>query len=346
MSEQEQIAAQQRAPTAIPGRLEVVPTLVAHADWGTAPAKRWQAQATLRNGRYIATAPQPVGDATTLLARLRATADDRTQPGGAVFVGFDFPIGLPAAYAEQVGVADFLTFLPSLGREECAAFYDFAERADEIGPYRPFYPRRPGGTRQHHLLAALGLDAVDKLRRRCEARHEDRAAASPLFWTLGAQQVGRTAIAGWRDVLAPGLRDPTLDVAIWPFAGRLDELLRAGRIVVAETYPAEVYHHLRITWPVTTPGRRSGKRSSIARQTVAPTLLRWADATGVALDPPLRAAIVDGFGPSPSGEDPFDAVVGLFGMLNVVLGRRSSGDPDDERIRRVEGWILGQRAAR
>lgn len=30
-------------------------------------------------------------------------------------------------------------------------------------------------------------------------------------------------------------------------------------------------------------------------------------------------------------------------MLNVVLGRRPPGEPEEERVRRIEGWILGQR---
>ena len=59
---------------------------------------------------------------------------------------------------------------------------------------------------------------------------------------------------------------------------------------------------------------------------------------------PLVAEIEDGFGAGASGEDRFDAVAGLFGILNVVLGRRPSGEPDDPVVRRIEGWILGQTA--
>jgi hypothetical protein len=33
--------------------------------------------------------------------------------------------------------------------------------------------------------------------------------------------------------------------------------------------------------------------------------------------------------------------VGLFGLLDVVLGRRSPGDPIDLAIRHIEGWIVG-----
>jgi hypothetical protein len=56
----------------------------------------------------------------------------------------------------------------------------------------------------------------------------------------------------------------------------------------------------------------------------------------------LQQAIRDGFGSGASGEDRFDALVGLFGVLNVVLGYRSPGELDWSEIRMVEGWILGQ----
>ena len=316
----------------------LAPTVVAHADWGTAPAKRWLVRAERRGDRYVAHAPEPVGEASGLLRRLHAGA----AGGGPVLVGFDFPIGLPRAYADAAGVTDFLDLLPRLGREEWAAFYDVAERPDEITRHRPFYPRRPVGARLHHLRDALGLAAADDLRRRCEARSPHRRAASPLFWTIGAQQVGKAAIAGWRDVVAPGLRDPTLDLALWPFAGPLAALLRSGRVVVAETYPGEVYHHFGLDWS-RPPGRPRGKRSQTARAAHAPALLAWADAAAVTLAPDLRIAITDGFGPSPDGEDPFDAAVGLLGMLNVAIGRRPPGEPADEATRRIEGWILGQR---
>ena len=47
--------------------------------------------------------------------------------------------------------------------------------------------------------------------------------------------------------------------------------------------------------------------------------------------------------PSPSTDARyhFDAVIGLFGMLNAVLGHRPAGAPDDQLVRRAEGWIFG-----
>jgi hypothetical protein len=109
-----------------------------------------------------------------------------------------------------------------------------------------------------------------------------------------------------------------------------------GRTVVVETYPAEFYRHLGIDLG------QGGKRSQAARRAAAFSLLRWADDAGVDVAPASRNDIEDGFGEHRDGEEPFDATVGLFGMLNVVLGRRAPGEPEDGRTRKIEGWMLGQ----
>lgn len=309
--------------------------LVAHADWGSNAARRRLAYALRQpNGRFIAYAPGPAGDPRALLARLRAFA-----PDGGILFGVDFPLGLPRRYAAIAGITDFAALLPELGSGRWAQFYDVAGHPDAISIERPFYPQRPGGTRQAHLIQALGMTTIDDLRRRCDLASAARRAAAPIFWTLGAQQVGKATIVGWRDMLgtarrarAPG--DATFPF-LWPFDGRLDDLLTAGRLVVAEVYPGECYHHLGVTL-------RGSKRAQATRAAAATALLAWADAARVALDPALRCAIDEGFGAAPGGEDDFDATVGLFGALNVVLGRRAAGEPGDEVVRRVEGWILGQ----
>ncbi len=314
--------------------MDTKPALIAHADWGSAPVKRWLARARLLpDGRYRALAPQPAGALNCLLSRLAAEAE-----GGAVLLGLDFPIGLPAAYAGHAGIRDFLVALPGFGQGGWADFYTPAEQPAEISLRRPFYPRRPGGARRHHLLDGLGLGGSDELWRRCDRLTFGRGSASPLFWTLGANQSGKAAIVGWREVLAPALLAGDPPLALWPFAGPLHALLRPGWIVAAETYPAECYHHLGLT----DGGKRWSKRRPADRIAQAPPLLAWAAAAGVELEPELVKAIETGFGPRPDGDDPFDATVGLFGMLNVVLGRRPPGEPNDETVRRVEGWILGQ----
>jgi hypothetical protein len=317
----------------------MLPSLVVHADWGTAPKKRWMTSAIRAGDRYTVGLPEPVGDTSTLLRRFRSIVLE-----GPVIIGFDFPIGVAASYAREAGVDDFLAWLPRLGAGKWVRFYDVAEQPEEISIHRPFYPFRPGGTRLCYLLDALRMGTADDLLRQCERPHEYRPAASPLFWTLGPKQVGKAAISGWRDVLEPGLREPELAVAIWPFSGFLSELLRPGRLVVVETYPEEFYRHLRVVWSSGLPAGEGGKGSQNARAASAPALLTWADRSGVDLHPILQDAIRNGFGPLPSGEDQFDATIGLFGMLNILLGYRVLDEPQGEEIRKIEGWIFGQRA--
>jgi hypothetical protein len=276
-----------------------------------------------------------VGELPTLLSRLCDRAG-----GGSVLMGFDFPIGLPAAYARRAGIERFKDVLPELGNGRWSRFYDVAESAEEISLERPFYPMRPGGTSQSHLVEALGVESMTDLLRDCERRNDTRGAASPLFWTLGGKQVGKAAIIGWEHVLAPALRDPDLDVRLWPFDGGLQELIAPGRIVIAETYPAEACLHLGMT----PPGSGWSKTSQGGRLAQREAMMAWVSGRPVELEPAL-ALIEDGFGASRHAEDPFDALIGLLSMLEVVLGHRAEGSPELDEVRRVEGWILGQQAA-
>jgi hypothetical protein len=261
---------------------------------------------------------------------------DRRQ--GSIFVGFDFPIGLPIAYAHLAGIDDFLLFLPEFGQRDWVDFYEVAERPEQINLHRPFYPNRPGGSRRRFLVDQLGLPPTETLHRQCEKEQESRRAACPLFWTLGAQQVGKAAIAGWRDLLAPGLRDQELDLAIWPFSGRLVNLFKPGRVIVAETYPAEFYTHLGLGGA----SKRLRKRIQESRREQADRLLDLQGELPLRFEPVLIEEIREGFGTAKDGEDRFDAVAGLLGMLNLLLGGRSIFEPDDPLIRRIEGWIFGQ----
>lgn len=108
-------------------------------------------------------------------------------------------------------------------------------------------------------------------------------------------------------------------------------------MVVAETYPAEVYRHLDLG--IRRHDRSKRRQRDRAKDTEA--IDAWAGKSGARLTDRLRVEIADGFGEDGSGEDRFDAVVGLFGMLNVVFGHSLAGEPDDD-TRRIEGWILGQ----
>jgi hypothetical protein len=188
------------------------------------------------DGRFTAEAARPVGDHMHLITSIRS----EIRSEGCALVGFDFPIGVPERYANAAGIEMFKSFLLELGTGAWADFFAVCRIAAEISIYRAFYPFRPGGTQQAHVLKALGLQHIDDLRRQCERKQNGRRAACALLWTLGANQVGKGAIVGWRDVLAPALRYDKY-VALWPFDGQLDGLLQPGKIVVAETYPAECY---------------------------------------------------------------------------------------------------------
>jgi hypothetical protein len=243
-------------------------------------------------------------------------------------------------------INSFPEALRCFGEGEWADFFHPAAMPEEIHLRRPFYPLRSGASRHFHLTSALEVNGMDDLRRLCDLDHPGRRAASPLFWTLGGQQVGKAAIHGWQAVLKPGLADPALGLALWPFSGRLETLLAKGRLVAVETYPAECYGHLGVVFSKRTRGVKSGKRVQADRAVNAGRLLALADRIRVSLEPPLHAALVDGFGPSPEGEDLFDTTIGLFGMINILLGHRPLYEPEDPVVRAIEGWIFGQEKRR
>ena len=318
--------------------MPVLPRLIAHADWSSNAKKRWICLAELdHQGSYRVRVPKTVGNPQSLFTELLKQAD-----GGNVFAGFDFPIGLPSAYAEKIQIRDFRSLLPELGHGVWADFFEVARERDEIGPLRPFYPMTPGkkaGVRkQNHLLKALQTKSIEDLLRECEKSTDTRAAASSLFWTLGAKQVGKAAIVGWRDVLIPALQNSKVDVAIWPFDGSLFDLLSNHKITVAETYPAEACLHLCMS----PPGSGWSKTNQADRASQGEHIRNWLCSRKVHAESQLLKMIGAGFGPSKDSEDPFDAFVGLLSMLEVVLGHRAPGDPCIKQVRSIEGWILGQ----
>jgi hypothetical protein len=219
----------------------VKPTLVVSCDWSVSPRKRWLAAARLSpNAFYEVTAPTPVNQLRGFFPSLRELA-----PTGPILAGFDFPIGIPRFYARRAEVAHFTVLLPQLGEGRWADFYRVAETAEQVSVTQLFYPKTPGGTSKRHLVEGLGAGSASDLLRACDFATAARGKACEIFWTLGANQVGRAAIAGWRDLLAPAVRDGS--IALWPFDGSLSDLLDGQRIVVAEIYPAETYGHVSLS---------------------------------------------------------------------------------------------------
>lgn len=317
-----------------------LPELVAHADWSANPSGRQIVIARRVSMQYAASAVRPVGILSDLLPALLAEAG----PSGTALLGVDFPIGLPHAYAAKAGLAGFRAALKEFGRGRWRKFYEPAATSAEIAITRPFYPARPGAkgsvTRQD-LPAAFGLESYDALHRLCDRGYPGRAAAAVLFWTLGGNQVGKAAISGWRDVIAPalhGVQRRRTRLRLWPFDGPLATLLEQPGVVVAETYPGEIYGHFCMD--IAAP--RRSKRRQTDRRNDAAALTRFAKHLELKLADPLSAMIANGFGSDAGGDDRFDATVGLLGMINVLRGHRPPGDPPDPIRRTIEGWILGQ----
>ena len=164
----------------------------------------------------------------------------------------------------------------------------------------------------------------DDLRRECDRAHASRGPAEALFWTLGPRQVGRAAIAGWRDLLAPAVDR----LRVWPFHGTLHDLAAEGGVVVCETYPSEFYGHLGLP----------RAKTHAARLKAAEPLIAAAGRIGIELDSRALENVQSGF----VNDDACDAFVGLIGMLNVLQGFRGEGDVSRSAVRRVEGWMLGR----
>ncbi|WP_207537791.1 DUF429 domain-containing protein [Sabulicella rubraurantiaca] len=300
----------------------------AHADWSVRPEKRWACLAERDATGWRAAAPRPVGDPFALAGAL-------LEGGAPAALGLDMPLGLPRAYAAGRSEGGFPEFLRA--RVGDARFFDVAASLHAVGPHAPFYPARGlrGMTRASHA-AALGLAGAAALERWCDRATATRPAGAPPFWTLGANQSGKAAIAAWRDWLAPALAAGA-PYALWPFEGDLRALLAPGRLVLAEVYPAEALRLL---------GLRLGgsKRDPEARRRLGPALLAAMDALSVTPEPGLRDAALNGFGADAAGEDRLDCVLGLLNLLAVLDGAAPDFVPDDPWVRRWEGWVLGQTA--
>ncbi len=283
-------------------------------------------------GGYELCPPQPVPDPAELIPSLL-----RRAGGEGVLLGLDVVIGLPQAYGHRAGIDAFLPWLQQLGQGRWAWLAEPAALPEEICLERPFYPLRPGGARQLHLVEGLGVGSMAELLRVCERGEGQRRNACPLFWTLGANQVGRAALCAWREVLLPAVASLGPELGVWPFDGALAPLLRSRRCVVAEAYPAEAC----VTLGLGGPGRGWSKRLQADRQRQGPRLQAWAEARGLNLAA-VEAELLEGFGAAMGAEDRFDSLVGLLGMVAVVLGEQSEGLPQGKQVNLgLEGWILG-----
>ncbi|MGC3874915.1 hypothetical protein ACPF7Z_16790 [Halomonas sp. GXIMD04776] len=296
-----------------------------HADWSRSSGKRWAAEARRDDKHWRVSAPRRVGDIDAWLSTLLE------ENAGTTLVGFDFPIGVPASWAWQAGIGDFSDLLSQLADHQWPDFFTVAEYPDEIALGRPFYPRRSRrGVRQAELIQALGAVDFDDLRRECERRTPGRRPC-PLFWTLGANQVGKAAIAGWREVLMPAR---ARGAALWPFDDDLETLAVCSHSVLCETWPTLVAHLLGVGMEAGQSKRRQRDRAIQGQQLLECN-------RSCVLDSDAGERLADGFGPGAGGEDPYDAMLGLLMMVEVAEGRLASAFRLTPWQRNLEGWILG-----
>lgn len=303
----------------------MTPTAVASSDWSVSDAKRRMARAERRpDGGWHLHAPEPAGPSGTLLDRLGP------EPGARPLIGFDFPIGLPAAYAARAKLTGFRAALAAFGT---GVWKDVYTPTDTPTLHRPFYPAaaRPKGSKtKAALLAGLG-GGTDSL----IFRNYDRPiGGASLFWLVGPNQVGKATIGGWRDVLTPALDR----IQLWPFDGALDSLISRPGATVAEVYPALAYRRLGLTLGTAGAAKGDGE----ARRRCRAPIEAFVGGLGeVSMSAAAARAVADGF----SSEDDFDAFVALVLMISVVLGQTPAGAPPDPMTATIEGWVLGFEAA-
>ncbi len=313
------------------GHIEKEPALdvLIHADWSVDRKKRWMCKADRGSGRWVVDRPSVVCDVPKFIDAAFEQASERR-----VLLGFDFPIGLPEAYGAQTGFSGFADALPAFGQGAWSSFFDVAEHPSEVSIFRPFYPKTPRkGVSQAPLVTALWVRSFAELMRVCERASTTSKSACCVFWTLGGNQVGKGALSGWRELVRPAM---TRDARLWPFEGTLRQLAAVPGVIIAETYPAHAYHLVGASFR-----HNESKTNQVHRQAKAAAILEWASRKRADLSPELVGDIEDGFGSGSSGEDRFDAFLGLAKMLEVAKGRpeRSATAPP---LSRWEGWILAR----
>lgn len=302
--------------------------VVIHADWSKDEKKRIAAVARI----------EPTGGRIVRLAPFHEIFTDLEMLWHDVptVIGFDFPIGVPAHYGRRLPFDNFRSFLFGLDDPAFETLSAPALHRSDISLARPFYPARPGGTRMDHLFEGLQAQRAD-LFRKCDLATSERPAACCLFWTLGANQVGRAAVSGWgllRQLVGLG------DLALWPYDGSFKALMSTRPLTVVETYPAESCRQIGLRIP-----RLWSKRRREDRQGFSPYLVDFCKRHQFDMNWEVARMVANGFDQGKLGEDYFDAFVGLLGMIDVVKGASQEGALHDAGIRDWEGWILGQKPA-
>ena len=240
-------------------------------------------------------------------------AKEATATNDNILIAADLPIGVPAKPAdvyEHLQNHCFLTLLETLG-QRCQDTDWRTElisgEPSERSPSKPFVSVARG--------AEIGEWAG---KRRC-----DRISRGSSIYPVdnSSKQVGRAALQFWLEILLPLKKQLGEKLRVWPF----QEIGQAS-VVVAECYPRICQKALY--------GKVESKRNPV-KVVEALNRVRSSEETDISVDQLvwMHAA---------SSEDEFD----MFSTA-VVLGRWFAEQidpfaiPDEEDVRRIEGWMLG-----
>ena len=255
-----------------------------------------------------------------------------TAPADSVLIGVDAPIGLPVAYARAAGIDRFLPWL---------------RRADGAGS-RAVVPRRgeSGGHRCGPTLlpAAAGRGAScppgggsrPVVVRRPPPRLRPLAAVGPTRGVAVLDDGRQPGRQGCGDAVGRSRQRPGGAGVALRRRPRGPGSRAAGRSSPRPTRPPSAG-----TWA----WRGARVRASAVRPIASAAPRPWPappDDWAWSSRRTSRAALHDGFGAASTGEDAYDAFVGLLGVVNVLRGGRSAGPPPGApHATTVEGWILG-----
>jgi hypothetical protein len=250
---------------------------------------------------------------------------------GSVLCAFDVPLGVPKGYLAAFAKSSkrqaihFLQFLRESAK--LPEFFRSVQRAQEWSIQRPFFSV-PGGDGAlnafRNQARKLGIDELDR-------QIDKVTGAKPVFVTSGIPgSVGSAAIALWCELIP--LLSKERPFRVWPFEGKLPELLAAGAVIVGEIYPGATYA-AALAEAIPSPRIRVAKTRIGVRRTALRTLeaMPWVKNLGIKLDNLEHAE---------QSEDDFDACLTAAGLLRCVL----QGLPLDaiqDHVAMAEGGMLG-----
>lgn len=255
-----------------------------------------------------------------------------TELGSAstALMGLNMPIGMPAAYAKAAGIPSFRGILADLGK--AVGWENFYTPTDKPELRQPFCPSTLGATfKKTVAIRAFALQEEGDLYRRCERKTAKRYQAKSIFDLTFPSETGRSALMGWPDLLMELSRSAQL----WPFDGKLTELLARPGFTVAEVYPDEAIAQLNLRFA---PDGERNKRSLHDRQDVVPLLLEMSESSGISISRELRDAALSGL----NSQCEFEVFSCLIAAVRALRQQTTSEAPESKDCLEIEGWILGQ----